>query len=117
MTQEIRRFGLPGRLIVVLGLLAVPRAGLHDLDAVAEGSPVSSLLVFGPLVIWVIVAVLPAGNPFIALPAAGGAYGIGLAAVHNIFWARSGPATHPASSAISKIGFRRAGGQRWCRPS
>lgn len=88
MTQKIRRLGLPGWLIVVLGLLAVPRAVLHDLDAVAEGSPVNSLLVFGPLIIWVIVAVLLAGNPFIALLAAGGVYGVCLAAVHNIFWAR-----------------------------
>jgi len=89
MTQRIRRLGLPGWLIVVLGLLAVPRAVLHDLDAVAEGSPVNSLLVFGPLVIWVIVAVLLAGRPFLALLAAGGVYGIGLAAVHNIFWVRA----------------------------
>ena len=89
MTQKTRRLGLPGWLIVVLGLLAVPRAVLHDLDAVAEGSLVNGLLVFGPPVLWVIVAVLLAGKPFLALLAAGGVYGSGLAAVHTIFWSRT----------------------------
>jgi len=83
------QLGLPGWLIVGLGLLAVPRPVLHDLAVVAEGSPVNGLLVFGPLVIWVIVAVRLAGNPFLALLAAGGVYGVCLAAVHNIFWSRT----------------------------
>lgn len=63
----------------------------HDAE---EGSPVNSLLVFVPLIIWVIVAVLLAGKPFLALLAAGDVYGIVLAAVHNIFWSRS-PAHDP----------------------
>ncbi len=95
MTQKTWRLGLPGWLIVVLGLLAVPRAVLHDLDVVAEGNPINRLLVFGPLIIWVIVAVRLAGNPFLALLAAGGVYGICLAAVHNIFWNRAWPGDPP----------------------
>jgi hypothetical protein len=84
-----QRFGLPVRLIVALALLAVPRAVLHDLDLVTEGSLLNALLVFGPLVVWVGVAVRLAGNPFLALLASGGIYGICLAAVHNIFWNRT----------------------------
>jgi len=88
MTQRTRRLGLPGWLIAVLGLLAAPRAVLHDLDLVAEGGPVNGLLVFGPLTIWVIVAVRWAGNAFVALLASGAVYGVCLAVVHNIFWNR-----------------------------
>jgi hypothetical protein len=89
MTQKPRRLGLPGWLIVVLGLLAAPRAVLHDLDIVAEGSVINGVLVFGPPAIWIIVAVRLAGNPFLALLATGGVYGICLAAVHNVLWDRA----------------------------
>jgi hypothetical protein len=89
MTQKPHRLGLPAWLIVALGLLAAPRAVLHDLDVVTEGSLVNLLLVFGPLIVWIAVAVRLAGNPFLALLAAGGVYGICLAAVHNIFWSRA----------------------------
>ena len=95
MTQKPRRLGLPGWLIVVLGLLALPRAVLHDLEVVAEGSPVNSLLALGPLAIWIIVAAQLARNPFPALLATGGVHGVGLAAVHNIFWGRGGDGGPP----------------------
>ncbi|MEU4689547.1 hypothetical protein [Actinoplanes sp. NPDC023714] len=74
------------RLAVPLGLLAVPRAVLHDLDLVHEGTAVNAALVFVPLLIWILVAVLRAGNPFLTLLAAGGVYGVCLAVVHNVFW-------------------------------
>lgn len=73
---------------------SVPRPPYRRRHDAEEGSPVNSLLVFVPLIIWVIVAVLLAGEPFLALLAAGGVYGIGVAAVHNIFWSRS-PAHDP----------------------
>lgn len=85
MTRHPRR---PGLLIVGLGLLAVPRAVLHDLALVTAGSPLNVALVVVPPVVWVIVGVRWLGNPFLALLAVGGVYGIGLAAVHNIFWSR-----------------------------
>jgi len=87
--QHRQRLGLPAWLIVALGLLAAPRAVLHDLDVVTEGSPINLLLVFGPLVVWVIVAVRLAGNPFLALLATGGVYGLSLAVVHNILWSHT----------------------------
>jgi hypothetical protein len=86
MTQNPRRLGLPPLLIVGLGLLAVPRGVFHDLDLAGEGSLLTVLLVFVPPIIWIVVAARLAGNPFPALLAVGGVYGIGLAAVHNIFW-------------------------------
>jgi hypothetical protein len=88
MNQNRRRLGLPALLIVLLGLLAVPRAVLHDLELVTGGSLVNLALVFVPPVIWVIVGVRRAGNPFLALLAVGGVYGIGLATVHNLLWDR-----------------------------
>ena len=68
---------------------------LHDLGVVAEGAAVNSLLVFVPLVIWIVVAVRVAGNPFLALLSTGGVYALGLAVVHNIFWGRSGEGDPP----------------------
>jgi hypothetical protein len=91
MNQNPRRLGLPAPLIVALGLLAVPRAVLHDQELVAAGSLLNLALVAVPLLIWIVVVVVGvgrAGNPFLALLAVGGVYGVGLAAVHNLFWGR-----------------------------
>jgi len=86
--QLHERLGLPAWLIVTLGLVAVPRAVLHDLGVVTPASPVNLLLVFAPPLVWIAVAVRTAGNPFLGLLAVGGTYGVCLAAVHNIFWSR-----------------------------
>jgi hypothetical protein len=86
--QLRERLGLPAWLMVTLGLIAVPRAVLHDLGVVTEASPVNLLLVVAPLLVWIAVAVRMAGNPFLVLLAVGGTYGVCLAAVHNIFWSR-----------------------------
>jgi hypothetical protein len=88
MNQNPRRLGLPAPLIVALGLLGVPRAVLHDLELVAAGSLLNLALVAVPLLIWIVVGVRRAGNPFLALLAVGGVYGVGLAAVHNLFLGR-----------------------------
>ncbi|AGZ43706.1 hypothetical protein AFR_27225 [Actinoplanes friuliensis DSM 7358] len=72
--------------IVALALLAVPRAVLHDLDVIHEGTVLNAVLVFVPLLIWVVVAVLHASNPFLALLATGCVYGLCLAVVHTVFW-------------------------------
>jgi hypothetical protein len=61
---------------------------LHDLELVDTGSLLNLALVTVPLLLWIVVGVRRAGNPFLALLAVGGAYGIGLAAVHNLFWDR-----------------------------
>jgi hypothetical protein len=73
-------------LAIGLGLLAAPRAVLHDLDLVHEGTGLNALLVFVPLLIWVVVAVLRATEPFRLLLVAGTAYGVCLAVIHNLLW-------------------------------
>jgi hypothetical protein len=80
-------FGLPVPLIVLLAALAVPRVVTHDLGIFPEGSFVNSLLVFVPLVIWLIVVLrrrVP--NPFLALTTVGFAYGVMLAVGHQLLW-------------------------------
>jgi hypothetical protein len=79
------RLGLPLWTILLLGLLAAPRVVLHDLDLIQEGSAVNAVFVFVPLLVWVAVAVWRAGNPFLALLAAGAVYGVCLAVGHNLF--------------------------------
>ncbi|XVV14872.1 hypothetical protein ACQP2X_11225 [Actinoplanes sp. CA-131856] len=78
--------GLRLWVIVLLGLLAAPRAVLHDLDLIHEGTGVNAALVFVPLLVWVAVAVRWSTNPFLSLLAAGGVYGTALAVIHNLLW-------------------------------
>jgi hypothetical protein len=73
-------------LMIVLGLLAAPRAVLHDLDLIQEGTGLNALLVFVPLLIWVVVAVTRSPSPVRLLLGAGAVYGICLAVIHNALW-------------------------------
>jgi hypothetical protein len=73
-------------LAIGLGLLAAPRAVLHDLDLVHERTWLNALLVFVPLLIWVVVAVVRATGPFRLLLGAGAVYGVCLAVIHNLLW-------------------------------
>jgi hypothetical protein len=83
------KLGMPIWLIATLALLAVPRVVLHDLDIIHEGTAVNALLVFAPLLVWLIVAVAGSTNPFLSLLATGLVYGLCLALAHNVFWSRS----------------------------
>lgn len=82
------RLGLPLSLVLLLGLLAVPRVVLHDLDVLHEGTAVNALFVFLPLFVWIVVAARWSGRPFVSLLAVGGVYGVGLGLVHNVLWSR-----------------------------
>ncbi|WP_433791479.1 hypothetical protein [Actinoplanes sp. CA-252034] len=73
-------------LMIVLGLLAAPRAVLHDLGLIHEGTGLNALLVFVPLLIWVVVAVSRSPSPVRLLLGAGAVYGISLAVIHNALW-------------------------------
>ena len=48
------KLGLPVPVIILLAALAIPRVVTHDLYIFPEGSFVNSLLVFVPLVVWLI---------------------------------------------------------------
>lgn len=79
--------GLPLLAVAGLALLAVPRVVLHDLGVLDDVTLVNALLVFGPPVIWVVVAV--AGRiprPFLTLLTVGAGYGVLLAVAHQLLW-------------------------------
>lgn len=76
--------------IVALALLGVPRVVLHDVDVVDEGDAVNLLLVFGPFLAWVGVAVITrVANPVRALGWVGATYGVLLGVTHQILWDRA----------------------------
>jgi hypothetical protein len=80
------RLGLPIWQVVALAALAMPRVFLHD-AGVTVPWPVQALLVLGPPLAWLTVAVvrrIPA--PLGTLLVVGGLYGVGLAVAHNVFW-------------------------------
>ncbi|WP_203862013.1 hypothetical protein [Plantactinospora mayteni] len=81
------RLGLPLWQIAGLAALAMPRVFLHDAGVSVPG-PVQGLLVFGPPLVWVIVTVVRRiPSPVVPLLTIGGLYGLGLALVHNLYWA------------------------------
>jgi hypothetical protein len=73
-------------LAIGLGLLAAPRAVLHDLGLVHERTGLNAAFVAVPLLIWIVVAVVRATEPFRLLLGAGAVYGICLAVIHNLLW-------------------------------
>jgi hypothetical protein len=80
-------FGLSFLAIVGLSLLAMPRAVLHDLRIVTEENPLTWLLVFGPIAIWIAVAVVKkVPSPFLTLLMIGLSYGFFLMLGHQILW-------------------------------
>ncbi|HWS33726.1 MAG TPA: hypothetical protein VN408_13420 [Actinoplanes sp.] len=74
--------GLPA----VLGLLAAPRAVLHDLELIEPETGLNAGLVVVPLVVWIVVAVRGGPGPFRLLLRTGLAYGFHLAVIHNLLW-------------------------------
>lgn len=78
--------GIPFVVVVLLAVLALPRAVAHDLALVAPGSLANTALSLGPMVAWVAVAVLASRRPLNTLLAAGAGYGLGLGLMHNLAW-------------------------------
>ena len=84
------RGGFSPLVTVGLALLAVPRVVLHDLDVVGENDPVNLVLVFGPPLVWIGVALAAwVPNPLRALAWVGAVYGVLLALSHQILWDRA----------------------------
>ncbi|MEV4281313.1 hypothetical protein [Actinoplanes xinjiangensis] len=86
-------------LMIVLGLLAAPRAVLHDLGLVHEGTGLNALLVFVPLLMWVVAAVTHSSSPVRLLIGAGAVYGICLAVIHNALWNGEATVAEPLARA------------------
>jgi hypothetical protein len=79
------RLGLSPVALAGLAVLGVPRVIAHDLGL--AGPLANGLLVFAPLLIWVVfvlVGKVPA--PFLALLAVGLVYGVLLGLLHQVFW-------------------------------
>lgn len=82
--------GIPVITLLLLSLLGVPRVITHDLSMVAEGSLINSILVFAPIIIWIVYIVWKGVNkPFLSLLLIGVFYGIFLAIGHQILWSFS----------------------------
>ncbi|GAA4913267.1 hypothetical protein [Streptomonospora salina] len=83
-----RRPGLlPWWCVLGLAALGLPRVVAHDLGLV--GPAANTALVFGPVLVWVAVAVLGRlRRPLVALLIVGAVYGVLLAAVHQVLWAQ-----------------------------
>ncbi len=64
----------------------MPRAVAHDLGLVAPGTAANTALTLGPMVVWVLVAVLLSRRPLATLLAAGTGYGVLLGLMHNLAW-------------------------------
>lgn len=77
-----------------LGLLAAPRAVLHDLGLIQPRTGLNAALVVVPLIIWIVVAVRSGAAPFGLLLRAGLVYGLCLAVIHNVLWDGAGT-LHP----------------------
>ncbi|SDT78567.1 hypothetical protein [Actinoplanes derwentensis] len=83
MTSSLKTtFWLPA----ALGLLAAPRAVLHDLELIEPETGLNAALVFVPLIVWIVVAVRTEAGPFRLLLPTGLAYGTYLAVIHNLLW-------------------------------
>lgn len=79
--------GLSVSAIILLAAIAAIRVPLHDLGIVREGTMLAGLLVFVPPAVWLVVVLrrrVP--SPFLTLTAVGLAYGVMLAAIHQLFW-------------------------------
>lgn len=79
--------GLSWAAIAGLAFLGVPRAVLHDLDLVQEGTLVNALLVAVPPLVWVVVALAARiHRPFATLVVIGLCYGLDVAIIHQSLW-------------------------------
>ncbi|GAA3125308.1 hypothetical protein [Nonomuraea salmonea] len=86
--MRVKSLGLSPIAIAGLAALGVPRAVAHDLDLV--GPVVNALLVFVPLVVWLVVVVVRrVPKPFLALLVVGGVYGVLLGVTHQVLWGAS----------------------------
>ncbi|WP_080875916.1 hypothetical protein [Oceanobacillus timonensis] len=86
--QKINEYlGIPVLTLIFLSLLGLPRVIAHDLSMVEEGSLVNSILVFAPIIIWIVFLVIKnVKKTFLSLLLIGFFYGICLAMVHQLFW-------------------------------
>ncbi|MDF2992457.1 MAG: hypothetical protein K0S37_2971 [Microbacterium sp.] len=81
------RLGLPVLALIGLAAVGVLRVILHDLHLIEEGSPITWLLAIGPVVLWIVVAVVKrVPNPFLTVLVIGAIFGVMLVIAHQLLW-------------------------------
>lgn len=103
MSAARRVLGFSWPALVGLAALAAPRAVLHDLGVVAEGTAVNAVLVFVPPAVWIAAVVWRRPpRPFLTVLVVGVLYGVLLAAGHQLLWdAAFGGATPALGGALA----------------
>lgn len=86
MTNELRG-GLSVAATLGLAALAVPRVILHDLHLISQSGPETWVLALGPVVAWIVAAVLSrTPRPFLTVLLIGVSFGVMLVVTHQLLW-------------------------------
>lgn len=79
--------GFPLFALVGLAAMGLPRAILHDLHLIQQGSGLNWLLALGPVALWILLAVIRrVRNPFLTVLVIGAIFGVMLAVTHQLLW-------------------------------
>lgn len=80
-------FGMPVLALFGLAALALPRVILHDLRLIDPGGVLTWILAIGPMIVWIVVAVVRrVPNPFLTLLLVGAIYGALSVIIHQLLW-------------------------------
>lgn len=80
-------FGLPILALIGLAAVALIRVVLHDLHVIEEGSAITWVLAIGPVMLWIVVAVMNrVPRPFLTVLVIGAIFGVMLVITHQLLW-------------------------------
>ncbi|MDR7186807.1 hypothetical protein J2X85_003868 [Microbacterium trichothecenolyticum] len=83
--------------LIGLAALGVPRAILHDLHIIEEGSAWNWLLALGPVAVWITLTVVrKVPTPFLTVLVIGAIFGVMLVITHQLLWDFAYQGTPPA---------------------
>ncbi|MDR5700166.1 hypothetical protein [Agromyces aerolatus] len=86
-TARRRPLGFSILALVGLAAIGVPRVILHDLHLLGEASGLTWVLALGPVVLWIILAVVRrVPNPFLTVLVIGAIFGLMLVITHQLLW-------------------------------
>ena len=92
MSKVKEKLGVGIFELAALSLLGLPRVILHDLSVIEEGTFFNSLLVFVPVIVWIIYILRrKVKAPFLSMLLLCIIYGIILGITHQILWTQSFP--------------------------
>lgn len=92
MSKVKEKLGIGIFELVALSLLGLPRVILHDLSVIEEGTFFNSLLVFIPVIVWILYILRKRVKaPFLAMLLLCIIYGMILGITHQVLWTQSFP--------------------------